>query len=279
MLMEKTYIGLALFFLGLCLGSFVNAAVWRIKNKKNLTTERSECTKCHYKLEWYDLVPVLSWLWLKGRCRKCKKPISSQYPLVELTVAAFFITSFAFWSHGLETTAQLVYFAIWLLVGVGLAILAVYDLRWMLLPDKVMLILLPLAVSASVAKGFESTDVLTYLANVLGSLAILSGFYLLVYMYSKGKWIGFGDVKLGIILGLMLSDWKNAILALFLANLIGCIIIIPGLLMKKLKRTSHIPFGPFLIIGFVLAGLFGGLILDWYIGVTFSGMQLPAYRY
>ncbi len=129
MLMEKTLFGAALFLVGLVLGSFVNAAVWRIKNKKDLLMGRSECTHCHHQLAWYDLVPVFSWLQLGGKCRSCHKPISPQYPLVELGVAAYFVASLAFWQYGFNGAVPLLEFAIWLPAGVALAILFVYDLR------------------------------------------------------------------------------------------------------------------------------------------------------
>lgn len=274
--MEKTYLAVALLFLGLCLGSFVNAAVWRIRNKKDLLLDRSECTKCHYKLEWYDLIPVASWLWLKGRCRKCKKPISAQYPLVELSVAAFFVASLAFWPYGFNDTISLLQFAIWLISGVLLAILFVYDLKWLLLPDRIVVPLVGLGIAMSILVALEAQSIGQYIGNLLGSVFVLSGFYLIIYIYSKGKWIGFGDVKLGLALGLLLCDWRLAIVALFMANLIGTLVFVPGLLTKKIKRTSHIPFGPFLILGFIVAGLFGSAIIDWYMLLTYAGTSVPS---
>ena len=273
-LMEKTYFAITLLFVGLCLGSFVNAAVWRIKNKKNLTTERSECTHCHYKLEPKDLVPVLSWLWLKGRCRKCKKPISAQYPLVELAVAAYFVASLAFWPYGFSDVIDLLRFGIWLLAGVAFAILVVYDYKWMLLPDKVVFPLIGLGAATSILYVLQADSILSALLSIIGSVVILSGFYFFLYQYSKGKWIGFGDVKLGLALGLLVADWRLALLTLFLANFIGCIVVIPGMVLKKIKRNSHIPFGPFLIAGAILANLFGMKILTWYLAFTYSTVIL-----
>ncbi len=271
--MEKTYFALSLFLIGLCLGSFVNAAVWRIKHKKDLLVERSECTKCHYKLAWYDLVPVLSWVFLRGKCRKCHKPISPQYPLVELAVAAFFVASFAFWPYDLNTINQLLMFGIWLLSGVGLAILFVYDLRWLILPDKVVIPIIGLGIANAIVVGLQADNFGYFLFNLLGSIAILSGFYFFLYIASRGKWIGFGDIKLGLALGLLLSDWQLALLAFFLANLIGTLFFAPALSTGKLKRTAHIPFGPFLIAGYLLAGLFGHAIIEWYMVLTYSGMS------
>jgi leader peptidase (prepilin peptidase)/N-methyltransferase len=270
--MEKTYFALVLFFLGLCLGSFVNAAVWRIKNKKDLLIDRSECTHCHYKLEWYDLIPVLSWVFLRGKCRKCHKPISAQYPLVELAVAAYFVASLAFWPYNLDSVNHLLQFGIWLMSGVVLAILFVYDLKWLILPDKVVFPLIGLGVATSILYGLEAKSFGYFMFNLLGSIAILSGFYFFLYVFSKGKWVGFGDIKLGLGLALLLCDWQLALLAFFLANLIGTLVFAPALSTGKIKRTAHIPFGPFLIAGFVIAGLFGHNIIDWYATLTYAGI-------
>lgn len=272
--MEKTIFAFCLFFIGLCLGSFVNAAVWRIKHKKDLVFARSECTKCHYTLQWFDLIPVVSWMLLKGHCRKCKKPISSQYPLVELGVAAFFVASLAFWPYGFDSVNNLLQFAIWLLSGVGLAILFVYDIRWLILPDRVVMPLIGLGAGMTILKALEAKDLGGFLVDVAGSLVILSGFYLILYVYSKGKWIGFGDIKLGIALALLLASWQLSLLAFFLANLIGTLFFAPALSMGKIDRSAHIPFGPFLIIGFLIAGLFGQSIIEYYLIWTYSGIKI-----
>ncbi len=277
--MEKTLFAFSLFFVGLCLGSFVNAAVWRIKHKKDLVFARSECTKCHYTLQWYDLIPVLSWLFLKGKCRKCHKSISAQYPIVELGVAAFFVASLAFWPYGFTTVNDLLQFGIWLLAGIGLSILVVYDIRWLILPDKVVVPLIGLGVAMTILHGLEAHSAIQFLYDVFGSLLILSGFYLVLFIASNGKWVGFGDIKLGVALALLLCNWQLAVLAFFLANLIGTLFFAPALSTGKIKRSAHIPFGPFLIAGFVIAGLFGQSIIDWYVVLTYSGINIASPSY
>jgi len=277
--MEKTLFAVALFIVGLCLGSFVNAAVWRIKNKKDLLKDRSECTHCHHKLSWLDLFPVLSWVFLRGKCRYCKKPISAQYPLVELAVAAFFVVSLAFWPFGFSNTNEILQFSVWLLAGVGLAILFVYDIKWLLLPDRVVFPLIGLGIIMTILHGLGSTNVLSFATDVIGSLLILSGFYLILFIFSSGRWVGFGDIKLGVALALLLCDWKLALLTLFLANLIGTLVFAPALITKKIKRTSHVPFGPFLIAGFLIAGIFGVQIVEWYTTLIYSGVDIPHQMY
>ena len=105
-------------------------------------------------------------------------------------------------------------------------------------------------------------DKLETILSIIGSVLILSGLYWILYKISHGKWIGFGDIKLGLGLALLLADWRLAFIALFAANLIGCLIVLPAMIAGKLKRDSHVPFGPLLIVGFVIAGLAGSYLLN-----------------
>ena len=273
--MGKTLFAVALLLVGLVFGSFVNAAVWRLKNKKDLLMGRSECTRCHHQLAWYDLVPVFSWLQLKGKCRYCHRSISSQYPLVELGVAAYFVASLAFWPYGFVGTVPLLMFALWLLSGVLLAILFVYDLRWMILPNKVTYPLIGLGIAMAILHGLQAASLGEFAVDLFGSLAILSGFYLMLHLVSNGRWVGFGDVKLGAALALLLCNWQLALLAFFLANIFGTVVTLPGMALKKIKKDSRIAFGPFLIAGFIVAGLFGASIIEWYLALTYSGLTVP----
>lgn len=251
--------------LGVCLGSFVNAAVWRIKVKKDIVHDRSECVHCHHKLAATDLVPVMSWLFLRGKCRYCHKPISAQYPIVELAVMAYFVLSYLLWPMMLDSTSAWIDFGLWLSYGVGLAILFVYDLKWYLLPDKVVWPLVALGMIDFINTGlWRQWSLPQFLSEFVLAVLVIAGVYYLLYIMSKGKWVGFGDVKLGLFMGLALG-WQAGLVALLLANVVGCLVVIPGLALGKLKRDSRIPFGPFLIIGFVLAGLYGQQLFSWYI--------------
>src|SRR5579884_1106389 len=127
-------VALILGWFGLCLGSFVNALVWRVHEEKDWVKDRSQCPNCGHRLVAADLVPVLSWIALRGRCRYCKKPISAQYPLVELVGGLIFALSYVYWPGGLHTAGAYVLFISWLVTSVGLLALTVYDARWMLLP-------------------------------------------------------------------------------------------------------------------------------------------------
>jgi len=249
--------------LGISLGSFVNAAVWRIKVKKDIVHDRSECVHCHHKLAAGDLVPVLSWVFLGGKCRYCRRAISVQYPVVELAVMLYFIVSYLVWPHELTSAYAWIDFSLWLSYGVGLAILFVYDLKWYTLPDKVVWPLVALGALDFVNRGlWLGWTPLQFVIELVPALLAIAGFYYVLHVFSKGAWIGFGDVKLGIFMGLALG-WQSALLCLFLANVIGCLTIIPGLATGKLKHDSRIPFGPFLIIGFIIAGLWSEQLIAW----------------
>lgn len=288
-LMEQFIIYLALVLLGLCLGSFAGASVWRLRarqlvqdksngepvnqdeykrldklTKTTLFDDHSRCLNCSYKLKWYDLVPVFSWLSLGGKCRRCRQPIGYMEPLIEIGVAVFFVLSFTFWPYPLHSSFEIARLVLWLFAGVGLAILFVYDLFWSLLPDRLNFAIISIGVLSALLVIIGSQDKIGAILSLIGSAAILCGLYWVIYVVSRGMWIGFGDIKLGFGLALLLADWKLAFIALFAANLIGCLIVLPAMAMKKLKRNSHVPFGPLLIAGFVVAGLAGDYLVNLY---------------
>jgi len=286
------YIALVLF--GLCLGSFAGATVWRLRarqlrqdkkvgefvdakeyarlkklTKHSLTKDRSVCLHCGYELRWYDLIPLVSWLSLGGKCRQCRKRIGYLEPLIELGTALYFVASYAFWPFLLDSPIAIAGLVIWLIAGVVFAILFAYDAKWYLLPDSMNFLLIAVGIASVVQTALATGDVLPVTLNALAAVGIMAGIYFVLYVVSKGRWIGFGDIKLGVGLGLLLGDWTFALLALFLANLIGCLVIIPLMVAKKVKRTSTIPFGPLLIVGTIIAQLFGAAILGWYTTLTF----------
>lgn len=251
---------------GLSFGSFVNALVWRLRKKRNFVSERSECTHCHHVLEWYDLIPVFSWLSLKGKCRYCKKKIDDS-PLTELGVDLVFVLSYVFWPLGFGVYG-VVLFIIWLIAVVLLAAALLYDLKWMLLPDKLIFPLIGLGVLWFIVRAFflENWSPAESFLELAYGLASVAGLYGGLYLLSKGEWVGFGDVKLGIFMGLVLG-WKLGLLAVMLANVFGFVTILPGLMSGKLTKKSRVPFGPFLIVATGIAFLFGSHIISWYLNL------------
>lgn len=270
-----------LIILGLAFGSFVNALVWRIYQQSlpeqkrvssnaelSIIKGRSMCPGCRHSLAWYDLLPLLSWISLAGRCRYCKKCISPQYPIVEALTAMLFVTSYLLWPDNLDTSVAVSVFAIWLAATVGFVALVIYDIRWMLLPNKIVFPLVGFGLMAVILRTYESPNIFGTIMSALGGFAVAGGIFYVVYQISNGKWIGGGDVKLGFALGLLLGSPLLAFLMLFFASLIGLVVAIPGIFLKKSKLNSKLPFGPFLIVATIIVMLVGQRILDWYMGIV-----------
>ena len=289
MLIPYLFVG----FFGLVFGSFAGATIWRLRarqliddtkhgedvdktelkrlkplTKETLSSDRSRCLTCNYTLAWFDLVPLVSWLSTGGKCRYCNKSIGWFEPVMELLTAAIFIGWYFYWSTSLGAESVVV-LLVGLVVCLLMIILFMYDAKWFILPDMIVFPLIVVAAIVLVFRLIDSSMPLVLLASTVGSLLILSGLYFAIWFASKGTMIGFGDVKLGIVLGLLLADWKLAFLALFLANLIGLVVVLPGLITKKLDRKAHVPFGPMLIAGFALAYFFGTGLTTWFEGLMF----------
>lgn len=263
--------------LGLCVGSFINALVWRLheqgKNQKSKTKNqklsilsgRSMCPHCRHELAWHDLIPVFSWLALRGRCRYCKKPVSVQYPLVETLSGLVFVLSYLFWPADLGDKGQIILFITWLVSSVGLLALAVYDLRWMVLPTKVVYPIFIAAVAGRIAYLAVQHSRLWH-ALLFWALSVLisSGLFFGLFTISKGKWIGFGDVRLGLVTGTLLADPQKSLAMLFLASLMGTVVSLPALLKGDKNMASKLPYGPFLITATAIMVLFGDSLIGWY---------------
>lgn len=293
MMDQNIVYGIFLGILGLVSGSFAGASVWRLRaaqlradqknkidvtasekkqvaklKKKSLQSDRSVCLHCGHTLAWYDLIPLVSWLTLRGRCRYCHQRIGWFEPAMELGVAFVFVISYFFWPMSLTTVIDIARFVIWLVASVGLVILFAYDMKWYLLPNTIVFPLIGLgAVNAILVAAASRFDAMT-VSSIVFSCAILSGLYYLIYIFSKRQWVGFGDVKLGLALALLLSSWQLALTTLFLANLIGTLIFLPFMLSGKMNRQTHVPFGPLLISGWFISGIFGMNIIHWYMGIT-----------
>lgn len=266
-----------LFVLGLCFGSFVNALVWRTKQqakspkqrsesptKLSILSGRSQCTNCGHSLSAIDLVPVLSWVTLKARCRYCGQKISAQYPVVEIIGSLVFVLSYFFWPTQI-VGGQLVLFITWLATSVGLLALAVYDAFWMLLPNRILYPTFIVALGGRLVYilFFASDKAHNFWLLALG-LLVSSGIFWLIFELSRGKWIGFGDVRLGFITGALLADPLKSLLMIFIASLLGTFFVAPALLLKKKALGAHQPYGPFLITAAFIVILFGDQLINWY---------------
>jgi len=208
-----------------------------------------------------DLIPLLSFVLLKGKCRYCKNNISWQYPLVELGTAILFILGFFKYFNTADlATSVLVSFIAYLIYCSFLIIIFVYDLKHYLILDKIVLPAVLIAFLFNFSLGVS-------LFNLLLASIIVAGFFLFQFIVSRGKWIGGGDIRLGFLMGAILG-WPNAIVALLLAYVMGSIISLLLIAFKLKKWGDHLPFGTFLSLATVLTILYGTEILNWYINLV-----------
>lgn len=242
---------IALFILGLIFGSFFNALVWRfLRRKRKITGRHSACVHCGHTLGALDLVPVVSFVLLLGRCRYCQKAIPWHYPVVETATGILLALPALLFGFSLQTVAVA-------LITLFLIPLFLLDLRYKILPDVITLPGLVVAVGVGIAsqRSFESL----LIGGILGA-----GFFALQYAVSRGKWIGDGDIRLGGIMGLALG-WQLALVALALSYIAGALISVPLLLTQKKQWTSEIPFGVFLTLATYAVLLWGDGLLRWYL--------------
>ncbi len=249
---ELIPIYIIIFLFGIVIGSFLNVCILRMPEHKTVVTERSHCMRCGYQLSWYDMVPVFSWLFLRGRCRKCKEPISPQYPIIEAANGLLYIIVFAVQGF---TVSGILY----CLLSSALLVLSVIDWRTYEIPIAINVFILALGVLRVVT---DYTNWLSYLAGLL----CVSMLLLLIFWISGGRAIGGGDIKLMAAAGLLLGAKK-----ILLGFLLGCVVgSVIHLLRMKIKNADRVlAMGPYLSVGIFIAALFGDAMIGWYLGMLF----------
>lgn len=261
------------FLLGLIIGSFINCVVYRIHERESFARGRSHCPQCRAQIAWYDNLPIVSYLLLRGRCRSCRRPISFHYPLVEF-VTGFIFVLIALQTYPLASMGMLYFFTIFAffcLFSAVLVFIFIYDLKYYLILDAVTLPAISLALVFNVVLYFLVPSTLGfwhYLSGYLLGGLVGGGFFLLQFLISKGKWIGGGDIRLGLFLGLLLG-WPYVLVSLFLAYIFGALVGIILIFSKKKNMHSAVPFGTFLAISTFIALLWGPWILERYLSLTF----------
>jgi len=265
--MENFIVYFFVFFLGTCAGSFLNCVIYRLEKEKSFLTGRSFCPKCKHDLGFLDLIPILSFIFLAGRCRYCNKKISFQYPLIELITGILFLLTF----HKILGSQDFTVFNIlnfcYLLIFICfLIVIFVYDLKHYIIPDKVIYPAIIISIIYQIFHIFCFSSHTLYFSSLLNSFAsavLAAGFFLLIILISKGRWMGVGDVKLSFFMGMFLKS-PAILVALFSAFLIGGIIGIILIIFKKKKLKDEIPFGPFLTTGTFISFFAGPQIIDFY---------------
>ncbi|MDP2637406.1 MAG: prepilin peptidase [bacterium] len=249
------------FVLGLVVGSFLNSVIYRLEQGESALKGRSYCPHCKHSLSWHDLIPLLSFVLLEGKCRYCGQRISIQYPLVEFSTGAIFFALFSAFSS--FNALFLTYF---FSVASLLVVIFVYDLKHYLIPDKILYPAIGLAVGWQVFMIWNFGNWDLFGISNLGFSILPTLFFLSIYLISKETWMGFGDVKLALFMGLFLG-WPNILVALFFAFLAGAAVGVSLMFLKKKHLGSKVPFGPFLIAGTFLALLAGDFFMDWYLSL------------
>ena len=251
--MFNLFFSLAVFIFGLIVGSFLNCVIYRLEQGSSFLRGRSFCPLCKHTLSWRDLIPVFSFLILKGKCRYCQQKISWQYPLVELVTGFLFFLVFYYARYDIPYTVY------GLIITAFLIIIFVYDLKHYLIPDKVIYS----AISVSVIWLFYAKyDILNTAYAAFGAAL----FFLIIVLISRGKWMGVGDIKLAFLMGLFLG-WPAILIALLSAFYTGALAGMGLIISGRKNLKSEVPFGPFLVTGTFLAMFFGEKLVDWYLAL------------
>ena len=248
------------FLFGLAIGSFLNCVIYRLEKKESIIKIRSHCPHCKKTLSWFELIPVMSFILQKGRCRKCHKKISWQYSLVELAAGILF--ALCAWYFYPNILFSIFYF----LFSSFLIVVFVYDLKHYIIPNEVIYPAILVAGIWYLVFGILIRDTRYEIQAPILAAIIAGLFFLVIILMSRGKWMGIGDFKLAIFMGLILG-WPNILVALFLAFLIGAFVSIILVIFKKKNLKSQIPFGPFLAGAAIIAMLWGNILLSWYLNL------------
>ncbi len=241
---------------GLVIGSFLNVCIYRLQKHVSISKPRSHCPNCKHQLKYWENIPVLSYLLLRGKCSNCKIKISVRYPLVEILTALTFVVIYYYFDVSIETFLLMLFFSI-------VVILTFIDIDVQLLPNNLLIISIFPIIAFILINQTNS-----YLNHISGAVLLALLFLLIGYigkLVYKVDSMGMGDVKYAAVIGLLLG-WKIGILALVIAFFSAAAIIVIIAMYKKLSRKQKMPFGPFLSIGCFIAFFWGTDILNWYLG-------------
>lgn len=251
--MEFGFLGI-LFVVGAVMGSFVACQAWRMRYReqgRKSPGKRSVCLKCGHKLKWYENIPILSWVALKGKCSQCGRKIGIMEILAEVLMGLAFV------GIGWATTSEImVGWEKWLTITVPvfaiiivLGWLAIYDGMWGELPVLLLIVAGGMALAVAGVRWWQEGFDLETILQLLAAVGVLGGPYLILYLVSRGKWVGDGDWILGVIIAAMLGEAWLSLWVLFIANFLGCVISWPKVRGKKEKKVH---FGPFMVVAFVI---------------------------
>ncbi len=242
---------LTFFVLGSIWGSFSNVCIYRIPNNKSVIINRSYCPKCKNKIGWFDNIPFLSFVLLKGKCRNCNKAIGLQYFIVELLSAVSFVIIYHF--YGISITSLLL-----LILSIYFIIIFFIDLKHLIIPNSLTFSLMFLGFIKSFDPNLDKTIFPNYINSLIGGIFGYSIIWLIVFVYKKirkKEGMGLGDAKLLGAIGFWFG-WASIPFTIFLSSVAALIFVIPSIINKSRNMASQIPFGPYIIIGCIIYLIF-----------------------
>ncbi|MBV7275749.1 prepilin peptidase [Clostridiaceae bacterium UIB06] len=248
----STYYAVVVFILGTVVGSFLNVCIYRIPNEQSIAYPPSHCTNCNNYIKWYDLIPIISYIFLKGRCRHCGEKISIKYPLIEFVTGFLYLMIYIKYGIGINLLKYITFISIMIVVGM-------IDLETTDIYFKTTVVGVIAACVFLVIYIYMGLPIKGYVFGGLLGAGVLA----IIALITKGG-MGWGDVEICLVCGLFLGI-KYTALVLFLSFIIGSIIGILLILSGKKSRKDYVPFGPFIVIASVVTLFFGQSILNWYL--------------
>ena len=246
---------LAAFVLGGIWGSFCNVCIYRLPDNDSVITGRSFCRSCKNKIKWYDNIPLLSFIFLRGKCRSCNNKISSQYFLVELISAISFLS--IYFIYGLSITTLLL-----IILSIFFIIIFFIDLKHYIIPNELTFPLMLIGFVKSFDPNLNQTIFPNYINSLLGGFFGYATIWLIIFFYKKVRnkeGMGLGDAKLMAVVGFWFG-WVSIPFTIFISSAVALVLVIPSLIKKTRNMSAQIPFGPYIIIGCIIYVTFANQI-------------------
>tara|TARA_E500000178_G_scaffold4587_1_gene4813 strand:- start:251 stop:1009 length:759 start_codon:yes stop_codon:yes gene_type:complete len=248
---------LLIFSLGACLGSFANVCIYRLPKNKQIVSGRSFCPKCKKKINWYDNLPLISFIFLNRKCRNCNKVISTRYFIVELITGIVFLLIYL----NFENLNTVIFLSILSLI---LIIIFFIDLENFIIPDILNFSIMGLALFKNFLPNFNTSLIHEINQSIIGGMVGYISIWLIIYLYKIFKKIdgmGLGDAKLMAGIG-FLFGWQSIPFVLFISSILGLIFVVPSLIRKQKNMRTEIPFGPFIILACLIYFAYGSWVYD-----------------
>ena len=244
-----------IFILGACLGSFSNVCIYRLPKNKQIVSGRSFCPKCKKIINWFDNLPIISFLFLNGKCRKCKKVIPLRYFIVEITTGIIFLLIYL----NFNDPSTIIFLSVLSLIYL---IIFFVDLENFIIPDSLNFTVMAIALLKNFLPNFNTSFIQDINQSIIGGMVGYSSIWLIIYLYKvikKIEGMGLGDAKLMAGIGLLFG-WQSVPFVLFVSALLGLTFVLPSLLKKQKNMRSEIPFGPFIIVACLIYFIYGDFL-------------------